>query len=234
MMKKSHVAGWTSESPTPVQLKEFFAQLEKGRITKSELQSFLRGENRDDIFALLNSWQTFYRDVFGIEADFSNLQIQAKQKDFDRLIVVAQGMTPQWLYDKCKELFPCRKWTDKNLDEIVISDRTAKDGPYVIWVRNRVEADEELKNLSANQLRERDVAGITLEERLVYEIKYFKETERHMDIDNWTLCTGSRYDGGGVPLVSWGESGGGLLVYWCDPDNSTGRLRSRAAVSLVA
>lgn len=40
---KSHTAGWASDSPTPAQLKEFFAQVESGRITGGNLQGFLRG-----------------------------------------------------------------------------------------------------------------------------------------------------------------------------------------------
>ncbi len=43
-MEKSHVTGWASEMPTPAQLKEFFAQIETGRISKERLQEFLRGE----------------------------------------------------------------------------------------------------------------------------------------------------------------------------------------------
>jgi hypothetical protein len=43
-MRKSHTAGWASDSPTPAQLKEFFAQIESGRINKERLQAFLRGE----------------------------------------------------------------------------------------------------------------------------------------------------------------------------------------------
>lgn len=41
-MKKSHIVGWALDSPTPAQLKEFFSQVESGRITKQKLQSFLR------------------------------------------------------------------------------------------------------------------------------------------------------------------------------------------------
>lgn len=44
MAQQSHAAGWTSGSPTPAQLKEFFAQVESGRITKEGFQSFLRGD----------------------------------------------------------------------------------------------------------------------------------------------------------------------------------------------
>jgi len=41
-MERSHIAGWASDSPTPAQLKEFFAQIENRRITKRKLQVFLR------------------------------------------------------------------------------------------------------------------------------------------------------------------------------------------------
>lgn len=43
-MSESHAAGWTSESPTPAQLKELFAQIDSGKITKAKLQDFLRGQ----------------------------------------------------------------------------------------------------------------------------------------------------------------------------------------------
>lgn len=42
-MGKSHVAAWASDSPTPAQLKEFFAQIDAGRVTNARLQKFLRG-----------------------------------------------------------------------------------------------------------------------------------------------------------------------------------------------
>lgn len=43
-MNKLHAAGWDLNAPTPAQLKEFFAQVENGRITKERLQMLLRGE----------------------------------------------------------------------------------------------------------------------------------------------------------------------------------------------
>ena len=39
-MSNSYAADW---APTPAQLKEFFAQIESGRITKSKLQALLAG-----------------------------------------------------------------------------------------------------------------------------------------------------------------------------------------------
>ena len=179
----------------------------------------------------LADWQGFYRDLFGLEVDLSGLVVPAKKKGFDRLIVVAQGMTPQRLYDKCAELFPCWKWTDDDLDKIVQSERTAKDGAYTVWFRDVIEADEDLKNLSANDLAKKSIPGITLKERFLYELKYFKETGDHLDVVNWTLCSGSRYSDGGVPRVHWGPVGRRLGVHWAHPESSGPGLRSRRAVS---
>ena len=207
-------------------LKDFFRQIGDGSIALNQVQAFLEHQNP---FEAKSDWQNFYSEL-GIEADFSNLQIPNKQKGFDHLIIVAKEMTPQLLYDKCEELFPCWKWTDKNLDEIVESERTAKNGAYAIWVRDRVEADEELKNLSADDLKNKNIPGITLEERFIHELKYFKETGKHLDRDNITLCASSRYSDGGVPGVSWCR--GELRVHWLYPDHRLDSLRARRAVSI--
>ncbi len=180
----------------------------------------------------LSDWQNFYAEVFGLMLDFSGLRIPEKRDGFNRLIIVAEGMTPNRLYDKCAELFPGWKYAD-NLDQIT-SDRKA-DHDYAIWVRDRQEADEELKNKSANTLEKEGVSSATLEERLLYELKFFIETRgktgegKHLDVSNWTLCAGSRYPGGGVPFVSWG--GDGVRVGWCGPGDRHDDLRARVAVS---
>jgi hypothetical protein len=179
---------------------------------------------------LISEWENFYRSL-GINCDLSGVAIPDNPGDFDRVIIVAQGVTPQKLYNKCKELFPCWKWTDKNLSEIIISDRVPKNGSYAIRIRDRVEADEELKNLSANELKQQRIQGIILEERLIYELKYFKETGKHLDIDNWTLCSGSRYDDGDVPFVNWFDYYGKMCVSWCGAGVASGSLRSRETVS---
>ncbi len=232
-MGKSQTAGWTSASPTPAQLKEFFAQVETGRITKKRLQLFLRGDTSQPIKDLLLDWQSFYSDL-GIAANFTGIHIPEKQPGFDRLIVMAQGITPQLAYGKCKELFPCWKWTDADMDEVIdfsFQTRSVKDGAYVVWFRDRIEADEELKNLSADDLKDKCIPGITLEERLVYELKHFKETEKHLDMDNVTLCSGSRCSFGGVPRVYWHSHLRELHVRWCYPGPAYDHLRSRQAVS---
>ena len=192
-----------------------------------ELQRIIDASGK--VLTEITDWQQFYHDLFGLEIDLLGLSVPAKKKGFDRLVIVAQGMTLQRLYDNCVKLCPCWKWTDDDLDKIVQSERTAKDGTYAVWFRDVVEADEELKNLSANDLKEKGIPGITLEERLLMELKYFKETGNHLDIKSWTLCSGSRYSSGRVPSVRWDS--GGLGVGWYRPGGAHGSLRSRRAVS---
>lgn len=178
---------------------------------------------------LLADWTKFYREVFGLELDLSGIKIPERKPGFDRLLVVAQGMTPQRLFDKCKELFPSSKYADSDLDKVIKSDRTSQNGHYAIWVRDRVEADEENKNLSADQLRECKSEDITLEERMLYELKFFKETGGHLDMSNWTLCAGSRDVDGDVPDAYW--VGGKFRVGWDYADDQGNTLRSRSVVS---
>ncbi|MBI2033904.1 MAG: hypothetical protein HYT13_02285 [Candidatus Liptonbacteria bacterium] len=226
-MLKLHATAWASDSPTPAQIKEFFAQIESRKITKNRLQGFLRGGiSGSECEKLLAGWQFFYEKHFNLDRDFSTLRIPEHEEGFDRLIVVAEGMTPEKIFSRIKSLMPAWKYSD-NLDDIT-SDRKA-DKDYCVWVRNRVEADEELKNKSANDLKRENIPSITLEERFIYEIKFFDETGKHLDVDNSTLCTGSRHSGGSVPGVYW--SGVQVGVFWSGPGGQSVDMRSRAVVS---
>ncbi len=111
------------------------------------------------------------------------------------------------------------------------SDRTPKNGPYAVRVRDRVEADEELKNLSAEDIKAQKINTETLEERFMHEIKFFRETEKHLDVKNVTLCAASRWDDGGVPGVRWSEYDGKMSVYRYGPAYADDFLRARRAVS---
>ena len=231
-MVKSRAADAASEGPTPRQMKEFWLQVERDQITRGRFQMFLRGNI--EVTELLTEWERFYLDTFGIKVDLSSVKVPKHQAGFDRLIVVIPETTPQKVFDKCQGLFSCWKYTDKSLDEVInfsFQARLVEDASYAIWLRDRVEADEELKNLSANTLAERNISGIKLEERLIYELKYFDETGKHLDLKNYTLCSGSRFHDGDVPGVYWSSGASRLRVYWCIPSGSAGALRSRQAVS---
>ncbi|MGD0230300.1 MAG: hypothetical protein ABSC19_08070 [Syntrophorhabdales bacterium] len=177
----------------------------------------------------LLDWERFYLKHFGPTYDFASLAIPACPGDGWRLLIIADIPLGQ-LYAKCKELFECWCWTDSSFDGIVTSnERDIKNGPYAIWVRNNVEADEELKNLSATEIKEKGIATETLAERLVHELKFFAETGEHLDLKNVTLCAGSLDSFGVVPGVCWRY--GAMTVLWAIPIYRSGSLRARQAVS---
>jgi hypothetical protein len=198
---------------------------------KKEVQTVNENEKEISHEQLRKDWQDFYREMFQRESDFSKIKIPEKKEGFERLVIVEKGVTAQNIFDKCVELFSSYKSTDKSLDEIVTSDRSAVEQAYAIWVRERIEADEELKDVSAKGIAEKGIITETLEERLLDEIKYFKQTGKHLDVANVTLCTGSRYSGGDVPSVRWDSGRGRLGVRRCDSGDALDYLRSRQVVS---
>lgn len=107
--------------------------------------------------------------------------------------------------------------------------RDTKNGPYMVRFRARVEADEENKNLSANQLTERGGKVITFPERLLLgDFVWWMTGGFHLDLLNWTLCAGSRGIDGDVPFVRWRDAW--LQVCSYPPGSASSRLRSRSAV----
>jgi hypothetical protein len=171
---------------------------------------------------LLAKWISFYKEVFDLEADFSDLNIPDTKDIFRWLLVMMAGLTPNMLFAKCKEWFPSSRYTD-DLDKIESVRKTVKT--YAIWLRDRVEADEENANKSAKDCDQKGILGITLEERLLLELFYHWLTGKHLDLESSTLCSGSS-DSGVVPLVHCRH--GNFEVYWCARHNSNERLCVRS------
>ena len=197
----------------------------------SEMRKILVRSNGNEHSEAISSWENFYRDYFGLNIDLSVVSVSKKPIEGKWRLLVIADITLETLYAKCKGLFPCWLWTNDNLDKKVIyNERDAKNGAYAIWARDEVEADEKYKNLSANQIKGMNIKTETLAERLIHELKHFKETGKHLDIKNITLCSGSRYSDGSVPFVDWSDDDK-LYVYWYFPDDSSDNLRAREAVS---
>lgn len=189
--------------------------------------------------AQVSAWEKLYRE-FDIELDRSSIQFpmlpagRADRGGFNRLIIVHESLVGH--SNRIVEILRTRMkvWTYvDDLDKEVVQAGYIKrpKGTYAVWVRENQEADKDLKNKSAQDLEEQAVNCLTLEERLLYELVYFMETGKHLDIKNWTLCAGSRGRDGGVPGVSWGADDGRLYVGWYALRGRDGNLRARAAVS---
>lgn len=175
-------------------------------------------------------WQDFCSRVFGLKVDLSEVKIPDKKPGFDRVIFVPKSLSAGQAIDACRKRFKVYSYMDDLDRDVPTNDRSPENGTYAIRVRDCREADEKLKSRSANDLKADNIPGITLLERLVLELKYHYETGEHLDMENITLCSGSRYSGGVVPYVYWHD--GRLHVRWLHPYRADGNLRSRAVVSV--
>lgn len=197
---------------------------------------------RDAIYSLVGAvqelpdhlkwWQDFYWEE-GIKIDFLTFRIPEKPvKGSWWPILVAAGLTYNQVVQMLRKKFPVWLWTedlDKAID-LSKEQRRAVDQPYVVWVKANVEADPDLANKSANDLVGQKM--ITLMERLLLEVLYFCaiNSGQHLDIQNWTLCAGSRCQDGVVPGVSFRSHGVKVSVYWTRTVPAFDDLRARSAV----
>ena len=178
------------------------------------------------------TWQGIYRKWFGLQKDFSDLQVPEHydpRKHF--AVIVAQGLTMNRVVAGMRKRFKISLYKEDLDTSVIHNDRTAENGDYIVLFNRNIEADEEFKNLSANQLKIVNHKGITLLERLLLGVLYFDRTKKHLDISNWTLCSGSRDSDGSIPYVRWHSGHAELRVFWYIPGYSRGFLRSRAVVS---
>ena len=231
-MQKVVVKG---SSVSASQLKDLFRQIDDGSLGGRHIQALL--EHRDpfagpsmELADHLARWQSIF-DEADITCDTSKVKIPDQQPGFDRLIIIPKGLT----MNKTVEILrtKCDVWLyADDLDKAITkNDRSNKKATYAIWVRDRIEADEEYKNMSAKQIAEQGIDGITVLERLLYELMYFTETGKPLDVKCLTLCTGSRDADGNVPHVCWTPGHCKVRAGWSYPDNSDVNLRARAVVS---
>lgn len=219
-------AGWELEDFTALQKSEELCRVVLGVIRNGGLPT-----SSSSTEGQLASWRDFYAKHFGIE--MGDITIPPRIVGFDRLSIVPYGITMNRVVEAMrKHGIKVSLYTEDLNTNVPTNDRDPKNGGYAIWVCERREADEELKNLSAIALAGKSVKGITLLERLLYGFKYFLETEKHLDETNWTLCSGSRSLDGDVPDVSWAPDNRCVEVRWSSPRYANVDLRSRAVVTL--
>lgn len=148
----------------------------------------------------IQSWLDLYREEFGIELDLTALTLPPEVPN-TWLVIADERVTNNQVFEACAKRFSCGRYTD-NLD--AIRDLHAK-GTTARRFRATVEADPERKNKSADDIEDAGLTpkAMTLKERMLLELWYFRETQEHLDIDNWTICAGSRDPNGSVPSVNW-------------------------------
>ncbi len=223
MGNKILVQGSTVSAP---QLSDLFRQIGDGSINGIHMQAFLDRRNPFSLDVVKIDWEKVYT---ALEVSFGVFDCDPNHWS----IPVLRGVTSNKVVSALRKL-GIEVWLyTEDLDASVpTNDRDpVKDGSYQVKFLKTIEADPELKSKSADVLAKEGVKGITLLERLLLELGYFLATGNHLDIENVTLCSGSRCSAGGVPGVHWGTAARRLGVDWYNASRSSPNLRARAVVS---
>ncbi|MDD3663136.1 MAG: hypothetical protein PHT84_04695 [Candidatus Pacebacteria bacterium] len=199
---------------------------------KTELKKKLREvfSIADEFLSAREEWQNFYKEKFNWTVDFSTVIIPVMPTNGKwRLLFIPKGMTMNLAFKIGSGLFKSWEYTD-DLDVVVTKNIRNTENHYAIWVRDEVEPDQEFLGKSTRQADPDMKIGITLLERIIFEIKYFTETGNHLDVKGLTFCSGSRHAYGLVPDACLSSSGW-FHVIWRSIDNSDDKYGIRSAVS---
>ena len=176
----------------------------------------------------IQDWQDFYQKFFGLAVDLSGVRVP---EGLERTVYIAMGISINAAVKAHRDRnIPFWKYCDGDLESVIQkSERGPVAASYAIRVKSGQEADEDLKNRSAEMIAEQNINTENLLERLVHGLKYYDETGKHLDVKNVTLCASSRFSYGSVPFV-YRSGDGSVRVYWYFPLHRYDSLRARRAV----
>jgi hypothetical protein len=169
--------------------REFWKALAHNQWLFKRVSDLVKSE--ENKYLALAEWARFYKEVFKIEADFSDISIPEKKERFKWLIVMLKGLTPDELCVRAG----C--WLRLNLGELESIRKPIET--YAVWLR--VEADEQIENIVADDCVGEGISGITLEERLLFDIFYHWRTGKHPNFKIIYPCRGSQVLEGHTPCV---------------------------------
>jgi hypothetical protein len=175
--------------------REIFFSKTGGGLTKK-----IQGKYPEFLLEFHDGWVEFYK-TFGLTIDLADYQLPdnlnlAEGKNYWS-IVVPPGFNPQKAFDIRKQLTKTYEWVSVS-KMVDIYPRV----PASVIAANQ-NAISEYSNMSCAVSMEQSIWGTTLTEGLLIDGRVFKDSGVHLDVQGWTLHTGSRSLGGGVPYSCW-------------------------------
>jgi hypothetical protein len=181
-------------------------------LLKRKIRQILKDDGSRDVGEVLSEWSQFYEKRFNITKPFSKLVIPHRPFGLNRLVVKVKEVSGDALLRSCSQSFPIAyhplgEFGD-SLDQVALNDeRHGED--YAFWVMDVTESElSPPENVTSPP-----GPCMTLDERLLLELKYNDENGGHLDTEKVTCCFGTRHsEGGERPVVCYRL--GSVQVYW--------------------
>ncbi len=179
----------------------------KKRVEKEMLEKLLKIENQQNFLKALDQledWQRFYKEEFDIVIDIKNLDIPKRSKGADILMVVAEGITPNAVFEKLSKRVDVNAYI---FDLNTIDSERKPNQTYAIWL-----AISPVEN-SDGRL---GISLLTIEERLLLELIDLERMGEYLEKYRWrAACLGSIDLGGCSPFIYWDRNKQSLIIDWC-------------------
>ena len=151
----------------------------------------------------IDAYKEMYRE-FDIKIDISKIEIPEATKERPDLMIIPKKLSNEELFEKIKKLIPTAKRQDDLDEQIKRSVQSNEDESYAIRLKFQQEIPEEFfdkRNVEKVRKYRLDQNCMTLKERLILELMYYRQTGKYLDKKSATLCAGSIERNGCVPVV---------------------------------
>ena len=113
-------------------------------LAKARADMMITDNSRGTAFQI-EEWSQFYRDVFDLDVHYSEVNIFMRRPCFNRLIVVAQGLTLKHVIEVARNTFPSISMNQGDISTVGGKDRGTHDrlptDTYAVLVRDQIEPD---------------------------------------------------------------------------------------------
>ena len=158
----------------------------------------------------LNQWQRFYKEVFGLNLDLSQVQIpDNSQSNLKFLQFMPQGLTYRQLHEKEKELYKTYYDSNPNWPDYInlnLEERKTTQS-YAIWHSGAHEAEATYAGRSADWIAQNKIKTMTRMEKGIFGLYVYWKCRYKVDLPQETYCTGSRIYTESVPSAGWDVTG---------------------------
>ncbi len=183
----------------------------------------------------LNQWQRFYKEVFGLNLDLSQVQIpDNSQSNLKFLQYMPKGLTYQQLHNKEKEIYKTYYDKDPNWPDRInlnLEERKTTQS-YAIWHSGAHEAEATYAGKSAYWIAENKIKTMTRMEKGIFGLYVYWKCRYKVDLPQETYCTGSRIYTELVPSAGWDVTGVQFDSKSMSPLDGVDWLRPRPVLGL--
>ena len=163
----------------------------------------------EEFFEIRKEWKNFYKTHFNWNVNFSQVIIPSKPDGKWLLIFVPSGIKLKFYFSLRKKNKSCRYFNEAFVKNIYTINE-----PYAKWVRDESESNQESFENSILPIVPSIEIGAILLEKIIFEIKYFTENVKHLEIKDLTFCSISHDEDVYHIPGSYFKKYGKLCIHW--------------------